>query len=92
MAIAITSGTTVAGIVSQVLFTTYYQRIEIVNRGNTELWYRVDGTDPTVAGDECNVVPGKSNQDNILNLNAAGTDVRMISTGVIDFTVSGVFD
>lgn len=92
MALEITSGTTVANTVSHIVFAPYYQRIEIVNRGTTELWFRVDGVDPTVSGDECDVVPGDSYKDNILNLNAAGTDIRLISTGVVDYTVSGIYN
>jgi|SRR5690242_5835741 len=53
MATHITSGTTVGNAVTTVTFTNWYHNIEIVNRSANDMWARVDGVDPTIAGDEC---------------------------------------
>lgn len=53
MAQKIQSGTVVANTVTTVTFATWHQTIEIVNRGTVDMWARVDGVDPTIAGDDC---------------------------------------
>jgi hypothetical protein len=53
MATHITSGTVVANTVSTVTFSAWFENIEIVNRSTNDMWARVDGVDPTIAGDEC---------------------------------------
>lgn len=60
MAIHITSGTTVGTVVTTVTFANWYRNIEIINRSAADMWARVDGVDPTVAGDECFFVPAQS--------------------------------
>lgn len=52
MASRIQSGTVVANTVTTVILN-YRSSIEIVNRGTVDMWARVDGVDPTIAGDEC---------------------------------------
>jgi hypothetical protein len=52
MASRIQSGTVVANTVTTVTLN-YRTSIEIVNRGTVDMWARVDGVDPTIAGDEC---------------------------------------
>lgn len=89
MAVLIQSGTTTANTVSTVTFSTYYPHVEIVNRGASELWFRVDGTDPTIAGDECDVIPAYSYKDTINNKNLSNTVISLLSTSAVSFTVLG---
>ncbi len=96
MAQRVTSGVTVANTVRQVTFATWYNDIEIVNRGAVPLWVRVDGVNPIVAGDECHFVPvqgiivlsnGKPQPDVIAG-KTSNCDIRMISTETCEYTVS----
>lgn len=96
MAIRATSGTTVANVVSTVTFANWYSAIRVTNRGSTELWVRTDATNPTAAGDECDVVPANSSvvvsnkkpePDQGAGI-TSNTDVRIISTAAVTFTVA----
>lgn len=60
MAQNITSGTTVGGTVTTVTFNTWYAEIEIANRSSGDMWARIDGIDPTIAGDDCIFIPSLS--------------------------------
>ena len=96
----ITSGTLVANTVTHLTFTKYYSGIDVVNRGSTDIFARTDNTDPTVAGDDCEVIPAGT-AATLVNLQGTddpgawpaagtdGTDVRLISTGASAFTVAG---
>lgn len=90
MAVIIQSGNTTANVVTTITFDTYYPKIEIINRGDTDLWIRADGTNPTVAGDECDIIPAHSYKDNIVNKNDANTIIKIISSAAIGYTVEGV--
>lgn len=96
MAQKVTSGLTTANVVKQVTFATWYNSIEIINRGSTTLWVRADGVDPTVAGDECHFLPsqgiiylpnGTPRPDVIAGV-TSNCDIRMISTAACEYTVS----
>lgn len=56
----ITSGTTTGGVASTITFATWYRSITIMNRSTNDMWARVDGVAPTIAGDDCFFVPGNS--------------------------------
>lgn len=95
MANRIHSGTTTGGSVTQVVFATWYSGVEVVNRGTSDMWVRVDGTNPTIAGDECFYVAPRSYitvSNSKIPPNAQGgtsnTDVRMITAADCDYTVS----
>lgn len=60
MAQNITSGTTVGGVVTTITFNTWYAEIEIANRSSGDMWARIDGVDPTIAGDDCFFIPALS--------------------------------
>jgi hypothetical protein len=66
MAQNVTSGTTVGGAVTTVTFSTWYAEIEIINRSSGDMWARIDGVDPTIAGDDCLFIPAQSFLD-VLN-------------------------
>lgn len=95
MAIHITSGTTVGGAVTTVTFTDWYHNIEVINRSSGDMWARVDGVDPTVAGDECFFVAPLGFID-VVNPKPApqpgsgitsNTVVKMISAANANYTV-----
>lgn len=95
MAVHITSGTTTAAAVTTVTFANWYHNIEIINRSTGDMWARVDGVDPTVAGDECYFVAPLGFVD-VVNAKAppepasgqtSNTVVKMISAANAAFTV-----
>lgn len=96
VAIRATSGTTTANAVSKVTFAGWYSVIRVTNRGATEMFVRVDGVDPTVAGDECDVVlpnssivvSNKKAEPDQGAGSTSSTDVRIISTAAVTFTVA----
>lgn len=86
----IKSGTTTANTVATVTFATYYPKVEVVNRGSTELWLRTDGVNPTIGGDDCEVIPAASFKDTIINYTVTNTEVRLISSSAVAYTVEGI--
>lgn len=95
MAIHITSGTTVGGVVTVVTFTNWYHNIEVINRSSGDMWARVDGVDPTVAGDECyfvaplgfvGVINAKRPPEPALGF-TSNTVVKIISAANATFTI-----
>jgi hypothetical protein len=95
MAQQIQSGTVVANTVTTVTFATWYNGIEIVNRGTVDMWARVDGVDPTIAGDDCLFVAPQGFLD-VSNKKApprpgvsSNTEIRMLAASNCNYTVSG---
>lgn len=93
MASRIQSGTVVANTVTTVTLA-YRSSIEIVNRGTVDMWARVDGVDPTIAGDECIFVAPQGFVDvaNPKPVPTAGvtsnSEIRMIAGTNCNYTVS----
>lgn len=95
MAIHITSGTTVGAAVTTVTFANWYHNIEVVNRSSVDMWVRVDGVDPTVAGDECFFVAAQSFIDVVNPKNppepaigaTSNTVVKIITATAANYTV-----
>lgn len=92
MASRIQSGTVVANTVTTVTLS-YRSSIEIINRGTVDMWARVDGVDPTIAGDECIFVPAQGFVDvpnpklpSTANF-TSNTEVRMIAGSNCNYTV-----
>lgn len=82
-----------------------YDQITVVNRCTTtattnEIWFTVDTTTPTVAGDNCYLcagvpgesvtVPGDTGIDQTNTGAITGTTVKLISSGTPSFTVEGI--
>jgi len=96
MAIHTQSGSTVANTVLPVIFNSWNSTVEIINRGTTDIWFRTDKIDPTIAGDDCHFVAANSWVDAIRNGQvpsepATGivstTEVRLISSAIVPFTI-----
>lgn len=80
-----------ASTVDTVTFSDNVQAIEVVNRsGSAEIFFRLDGTSPTVAGDECYVLPAAAGAALRLGSQGEGTDqVKLISSGTPTYSVIG---
>lgn len=90
--------TLVAATATTVTLTGYYKSLEVINLGDTAIYARTDGTNPTVKGDECDVIPPNSsltvggNTDWSQGSGATrptSTSVRLISSGTPDVAISG---
>lgn len=80
--------TLVAGTVTTVtLDPIYISQVEVMNRGDVEVWVRLDGTNPAVEAEDSVVVPAKS----FLTLPVSGSPVtvKLISTGTPKVSVRG---
>lgn len=86
----IKSGTLTGGAVTTVSITHHNNAVEVVNRTQTgAIWVRVDGTNPTVAGDDCYVVLG-ARRIPVPGPDITAADVRLISADALDYTVEAV--
>jgi hypothetical protein len=87
MALAAKSGTLVANTVTPVAVLNCFPGINVVNRsGSGTIWVRLDGVDPTVAGDNCFPVLGVR-YFSVPAANADKITVKLISTAALDYTV-----
>lgn len=83
-------GTLTANQVAEVTLNDAVGSIEVMVVGNPHpIYFRVDGTDPTVKGDNCEVIPAAVGAALAVD---TPTQVRlkMISTGAVDYCVRGV--
>lgn len=62
--------------------------LSVTNRSTTgEIWVRLDGVDPTVAGDNCKLVIGT--RSFALSDGISSVTVKMISTDALSYCVEG---
>lgn len=89
MQIVVRHGTLTADTVETVALGADADTVEVVNRGEDEIFFRIDGTSPTVAGDDSEVVPAGTALE--VDRRASGNaTVKLVSSGAADFTVRGV--
>lgn len=89
MALTAKSGTLTPSTVATVTVLNCFPGLNIVNRsGSGTIWVRLDGQDPTVAGDNCFPVLGVR-YFSIPSTNADKVTVKLISTAALDYTVEG---
>lgn len=94
MASRIKSGTVVANTV-EIVVLDYRSSIEIINRGTVDMWARVDGVSPTIAGDECIFVapqgfvsvPNPKKQPDVTLGITSNSEIRMIAGTNCNYTV-----
>jgi hypothetical protein len=80
------SGTLVGGAVTAVTVRGWFLGVWVINRtGTGEIWVRLDGTDPTIAGNDCFLVLGARN----FPTKERDIVVKLISSGTPDYTVEG---
>jgi hypothetical protein len=63
--------------------------VEVLNRGTFAVYFRFDGTDPTVDGDDSEIVPPGTALE-IARKAAGNAVVKLVSPGVCNYTVRGV--
>lgn len=82
------SATNNGSAVDTVTLTTDFTQVEVLNRSTSAtLWVRTDGTDPTVAGDDCYAVPPGTAR----RIESPGADaVRLLGSASCPFTVTGI--
>lgn len=87
----IVHGTLVAATVTTVTLTDLeYEQLEVMNvDGAAAIYFRVDGVSPTVAGDDCEVIPATIS---VLRVATPSVDneVRLISAGTPKYSVRGI--
>jgi hypothetical protein len=80
----------VAATIDTVTLDSDYARVEVINRdGTAEIFFTVDGGDPTVLGDNTHVVPASISKTTVHAFKKATTVVRLISSGTPKYTVRG---
>jgi len=63
--------------------------VEIINAGDDDLWYTVDGTDPAVAGQHCYRLPGGMSDTRDMPSRQTNT-IRLIADAVVPASVQRV--
>jgi hypothetical protein len=82
------SGALVAAAVTAVTVQAWQYGVNVINRtAGQEIWVRLDGTDPTVGGNDCFLVLGARNFP--VDLKAGTLTVKLISSGTPNYTVEG---
>jgi hypothetical protein len=81
------SGTLTGGAVTTVTVTATADGVEVINRTQTgEIWVRLDGTDPTVAGADCFVVLGAR----LFPARNGLVTVKLIASSALAYAVEGL--
>lgn len=66
-----------------------FEQIEVINLGSDPIYFTVDGTTPTVQGDDTHVCPG-GQWVRVEGPRGSSTAVKLISAGAPDYGVGGV--
>jgi hypothetical protein len=77
-----------ANVVDVVTLTAKFKAVEVLNRGSADIYFRVDGTAPTVAGDDCFVVVASASLQ-VPSLDESDV-VRLIASSSCAYSVTGV--
>jgi hypothetical protein len=84
-------GTLVAATVTTVTFSAdadTIDTVEVINRsGSAEIFFTVDGTTPTVAGNDCEILPAAVGAVEVGVPGRASTVVKLISAGAPTYSV-----
>jgi hypothetical protein len=87
----IISGTLVASTVATVTLDVAYSYVEVVNvSGSAPIYFNVNlPANPTVAGNDCEVVVGAGGRTTVASPGTGVTTVKLISSGTPTYTVAG---
>lgn len=89
MEIKVKHGTLTSNTVATVDLGVDADTVEVVNRGTQDIYFRIDGTNPTVAGDDCEIVTAGTALE-VTRKAAGNATAKLISTGAAAYTVRGV--
>lgn len=100
LTVNVRSGSTVANTVLDLSHANYFPTVSIINRSTAaspvDLWVRMDGTVPTVAGDNCYLVPANSTRrftnhqppsEPAIGYSSSTTNVQVISSTICAYSV-----
>jgi hypothetical protein len=84
----ISHGTLVANVIKKVSCAAYTTRITVVNRSQTgEIYFTIDGTDPSIGGDDSNVALGTTTVPTLSP--TAACEIRLLSSAALNYSVIG---
>lgn len=89
MDIKVKHGTLTPNTVATVTVGVDADYVEVVNRGEQDIYFRIDGTNPAVDGDDSEIVPAGTAFE-IPRRGAGNASVKLVSTGAAAYTVRGV--
>lgn len=90
MVYRVAHGTLVANEVATVAFDIDKEHIEVLGRdGASEIYFRVDGQDPTVGGEDCYVLPAVIGSVIVDAAGSSNAVVKLIAAGVTTYSVTG---
>lgn len=77
----------VATVADTINFDAAWSSVMVINRGSSDIYYRADGTVPTVMGDDCLVIP--SGEERALNCTPpdVNTVIKLISNGIPGYSL-----
>lgn len=65
------------------------EQLEVTNRGATEIYFRIDGANPTVGGDDCFIVlPGGSLRVDRVTEGSASPVVKLVSSAATPYSIA----
>jgi hypothetical protein len=83
--------TLAANTVATLTLPTAFLLVEVMNvTGTAEVYFRFDGTDPTVGGDGCQVLPAAIGSVELRPETVTPTVVKLVSSGTPKVSVRGV--
>jgi hypothetical protein len=87
-----THRTLVAATVDRITLTdSNFGQVEVLNRdGVAEIYFTVDGADPTVGGDGTHVLPASVGAVVVRSSGRQATVVKLISSGTPKYSIRGV--
>jgi hypothetical protein len=86
--VASTVATVTLDLVDSGRIVSRQKRVEVINRdGAAEIYFTVDGTTPTVAGDDCFVLPAAMGSLEVGAPKGTPTVVKLISSGTPTYSV-----
>ncbi len=81
----------VANVVDRVVLRRDWKEIEVLSHnGTAAIYFTVDGTEPTVGGAHCDVVPATPSSAIVPRQGSGQTFVKLISAGTPTYSVTGV--
>ena len=89
MQIVVRHGSLTAETVETVNLPVDADTVEVLNRGNKALFFRLDDVNPTISGDDCEIVPAGTAFE-VARKAPGHTTVKIVSESAGDYTVRGV--